>query len=169
MTEQDVFTRGEPMSCLTGHPVPRAKIVPPSRGFIPQRHSTLRSLPVLCTYHRYLSWGNAQVAPPGKTCSMTCHMSCLIDSTLTTHPRCTPRSPQVHYQVIGTLCLIRPHHSSTKHHITDIMRSKSKTVSSLRASSLSAGVQEKRLRQGNGSQEILPCNLSQFICIKVKH
>jgi hypothetical protein len=134
MTEQDVFTRGELMSCSTGHPVPRAKTVPPSRGFIPQRHSTLRSLPVLCTRHRYLSWGNAQVAPPGKTCSTTCHMSCSIDSTLTTHPRCTPRSPQVHYQVIGTLCLIRPHHSSTKHHITDIMRSKSKTVSSLRAS-----------------------------------
>jgi hypothetical protein len=35
--------------------------------------------------------------------------SCLIDSTLTTYPRRTPRSPQFFYQVyqvLGTTCLI---------------------------------------------------------------
>jgi hypothetical protein len=117
----------------------------------------------------YLSWGNAHVASPDKTCPMTRHMSCSIDSTLTTHPRRTPRSPQVHYQVIDASCLIRSRHSFTKHHIIDIMHNKSKAVSRMRACSLSAGVQGKRLRQGKGLQAKSPCNLSQFICIKVKH
>jgi hypothetical protein len=65
-----------------------------------------------------------------------------------------------YYQVIGTTCLIHSCHSFTKHHIIDIMHSKSKAVSRMRAFSLTAGVQGNRLRQDNGLQAILPCNLS---------
>jgi hypothetical protein len=112
VTEQDAFTRGEPMPRSMGHLVPYAKTTPPSQGFIPQRHSTPGSLPIACTRHRYLSWGNAQVASPSKTCPKTRRMSCLIDSTLTTYPRRTPRSPRGHYQVITMLsapCALSTH------------------------------------------------------------
>jgi hypothetical protein len=85
------------------------------------------------------------------------------------HAKISPSSLPSYYQVIDISCLIRSRHSFTKHHITDIMHSKSKAVSRMRASSLSAGVQGKRLWQSKGIQAKLPCNLSQFICIKVKH
>jgi hypothetical protein len=77
------------------------------------------------------------------------------------------------YHIITTLpapsALATHKQASTKHHIKDIMHSRSKLVRSKRASSLIVGVQGNRLRQGNGFQAFLPCNLSQFICIKVKH
>jgi hypothetical protein len=49
-----------------------------------------------------------------------------VDTTLTTHPRRTPRSPQV-ITILSAPSAIATHkQSSTKHHITDIMRSRSK-------------------------------------------
>jgi hypothetical protein len=68
-----------------------------------------------------------------------------------------PRSPHVHYHIIIRLlapCALSRYvsHSPASHHRYNA--SKSKTVSSKRASSLTAGVQWNRLRQGNGSQAI---------------
>jgi hypothetical protein len=48
-----------------------------------------------------------------------------IDSTLTTHPKHTPRSPHVHYPILPSLRHLVPYaHTSLpyQHHITDIMR-----------------------------------------------
>jgi hypothetical protein len=51
--------------------------------------------------------------------------SCPIDSTLTTHPRHTPRSPHSHYLVLPSLRHLVPFAYKSlphQHHITDIMR-----------------------------------------------
>jgi hypothetical protein len=106
----------------TEHPVPRA-ITAPS---IPELHPTKTLHPRTSPYHMYppqvSHMGNAQVAPPRQDLSSRLVVkSCLVDSTLTTHPRLTPRSPHVHYHVIIRLSTPRAlsryaSHSSASHH-----------------------------------------------------
>ena len=86
-----------------GQPMSRASMAPPSQGFIPQRHSTLGPPHLTCSRHRYLSWGMTRSHPLARLIPRLIVRSCPIDSTLTTHPRHTPRSPQLlphyHHQV----------------------------------------------------------------------
>jgi hypothetical protein len=140
------------------HPAPHAKTAPPILGLRPTK--TLH--PGTSPCHMYppqvpLSWETPRKHPPARLVLTTRRRSCSVDSTLTTHPRHTPRSPHVHYQVF--ISLLAPHalshyasHPPASHHRYNA--SKSKAVHSKRASSLTAGVQGNRLRQGNGSQAI---------------
>ena len=59
-----------------------------------EEHSSPESIPQTDTCHRYNSQG-ALRSHSGKTHSIARHRSCSVDSTLTTHPRRTLRSPQV--------------------------------------------------------------------------
>ena len=129
VTEQDIFTRGQPMPLSTGHPATPCYTAPPIPVLRPTK--TLHSGTSPChMYPPQVSLvENAQVASSGKTCPKTRRRSCSVDSTLTTHPRHTPRSPQIHYHLIIQLSAPRAlstHiQSPTLHHITDIMRSRS--------------------------------------------
>jgi hypothetical protein len=142
----------------TGHLAPHAKTAPPIPGLRPTK--TLH--PGTSPYHMYLpqvplSWETPREHPPARLVLTTRRRSYSVDSTLTTHPRRTPRSPHIHYQVIIKLSAPRAlshyaSHSPASHHKYNA--SKSKAVHSKRASSLTVGVQGNRLRQGNGSQAI---------------
>jgi hypothetical protein len=85
-----------------------------------------------------------------------------------THAKISSSSYQVITMFSAPRALSTHKQSSTMHHITDIMHSRNNR-SSKWASSLTTGVLGNRLRQGKGLQAFLPSNLSQFICIKVKH
>jgi hypothetical protein len=125
VTKQDIFTRGNhfplnrtpdtPCHHSTSHP--RAS----SHEDTPPRDLSLSHVPATGTSHgEHLgSILRQDLSFP------THHRSCSVDSTLTTHPRLTPRSPQVHYQVIIRFTAPRAlsHTPLThQHHIIDIMR-----------------------------------------------
>jgi hypothetical protein len=115
-------------------------------------------LPHTCTRHRYLSRGMPRSHPSGKTCPKGSLKDPIRSTQPSPHTQDTrqdlPKFIIQFYQVISTMCLIHSRYPFTKHHITGIMCSESKAVSRMRASSLTAGVQGNRLRQGNGSQAI---------------
>jgi len=117
MTEQDIFLRGQPMPYSIGHIAANAEQHPH-----PRASPTKIIHPKISPYRMYPSSvplvGNIQATSPNKTCSKTHHRSCSVDLTLTTHPRYTLRSPQVHRHVNDTTSLIHTqtilHHAS--HH-----------------------------------------------------
>jgi hypothetical protein len=107
------------------HPTPHAITTPHILGLHPMK--TLH--PGISPYHMYPleapHMANTQVAPLARLVLLTHRRSCSVDSTLTTHPRLMPRSPQVHYQVIIRFTAPRAltHTPLThQHHITDIMQ-----------------------------------------------
>jgi hypothetical protein len=126
------------------HLAPHAKTAPP----ILRLHPTKALHPGTSLCHMYppqvpFSWETPRQHPLARLVLMTQRRSCSVDSTLTTHPRHTPRSPQFHSPVITKFMAPRALSryaslSPTSHHRYNA--SKSKAVSSKRASSLITGV-----------------------------
>jgi hypothetical protein len=126
----------------------------PSRGFVPRRHSTPEPFPVTCTRHRYLSHGKR----PGSIPRQDLSSRLVVDPARLTRP--SPHTQDTRQDLsMFIIRLLAPHalshyasHPPASHHRYNA--SKSRAISSKRASSLTAGVQGNRLRQGNGSQAI---------------
>jgi hypothetical protein len=105
------------------HLVPRRHLHP--GGFIPQRHSTLGSSHLTCTHHRYHSWGMPRLHSPSKT-HPTIRRKILPDRL---NPHHTPKTHAKISLVVTTKstpsALTTHKQFSTKHHITDIIHSRS--------------------------------------------
>ena len=138
--EHDIFSTGD-----NQHPVPRWHLHPgaSSHKDTPPWDLLISHAPATGTSHR-----GCLGHTPGKTRPMT-HRKILPDRL---NPHHTPKT-----------------HAKISPVITTLSAPCALTIGSKRESNLTMGVQGYRLRQGNGSQAILPCNLSRIICIKGKH
>jgi hypothetical protein len=133
------------MVCSTEHPVLRAITAPPIPELCPMKTLHPGTSPCHMYPPQVSHMGNAQVAPPRQDLpSRLIVGSCSVDSTLTTHPRLTPRSLHVHYHVIIRLSAPRAlshyaSHSPASHHRYNASKSKAVVTSNIAASSLTAG------------------------------
>jgi hypothetical protein len=94
----------------TGYLLERGSSTPPCHDSTSTRDNQHPSSPHNIPATGKLSWGMPRSHPSSKTCPQRLIVgSCPVDSTLTTHPKRMPRSPQFFYQVyqvLDTTCLI---------------------------------------------------------------